>query len=253
MFAPCPPTAIYASRILTPQEEISDGIIVVEGSRIAGLGHRDDVRDPSGRGRLRRDGDDRRAGLRGLAYPWRWRPRRDGSEREGSRPHHLHCRAPRDHIPSCHHCHRAAERDQPQPRRESRATFAVTRTSEDNSRPAAEILGIHLEGPFVSKARRGVHPPDSLARPSVDILEELLEAADGLVRILTLAPELPGALDLIARSFGRNIVVALGHTDADYDQARAAIHAGARHAVHVFNAMRPFSHRDPGVLGASAK
>ena len=115
---------------------------------------------------------------------------------------------------------------------------------------AAEILGIHLEGPFISQARRGVHPADALAKPSVATLGKFIEAADGLVKIVTLAPELPGALELIAAAVAAKIVAAIGHTDADYDQARAAIHAGARHAVHMYNAMRPFSHRDPGVVGA---
>jgi N-acetylglucosamine-6-phosphate deacetylase len=67
---------------------------------------------------------------------------------------------------------------------------------------------------------------------------------------LTVAPELPGALEMIAHAVAENIVVALGHTDADYDQARAAIEAGARHSVHFYNAMRPFTHRDPGIVGA---
>jgi N-acetylglucosamine-6-phosphate deacetylase len=122
--------------------------------------------------------------------------------------------------------------------------------SPENNRLAAEILGIHLEGPFISKARRGVHPPDAIAKPSAEVLEKVLNASDGLVKIVTLAPELPGAIPLIESAVAAKIVVALGHTDADYDQSRAAIHAGARHAVHFYNAMRPFTHRDPGVVGA---
>jgi N-acetylglucosamine-6-phosphate deacetylase len=117
-------------------------------------------------------------------------------------------------------------------------------------RPAAEILGVHLEGPFISATRRGVHPVESIVRPSVEILEKLLKAADGFVRILTIAPELPGAMDLIGAAVAAKVTVALGHTDANYEQARAAIQAGARHAVHIYNAMRPFTHRDPGIVGA---
>jgi N-acetylglucosamine-6-phosphate deacetylase len=120
----------------------------------------------------------------------------------------------------------------------------------DNAPLAAEILGIHLEGPFINPARRGVHPLSAIASPSVQGFHELYNAADGLVRILTLAPELPGALELIEAAVGAGVVAAMGHTDADYDQARAAIRAGARHTVHTYNAMRPFSHRDPGILGA---
>jgi len=114
----------------------------------------------------------------------------------------------------------------------------------------AEIVGIHLEGPFISPARRGVHPAGAIANPSVTLLDRYLEAAAGTAKILTLAPEIPGALELVERGYAKGLVVALGHTDATYEQARMAIFRGARHAVHVFNAMRPFSHRELGVLGA---
>jgi N-acetylglucosamine-6-phosphate deacetylase len=114
----------------------------------------------------------------------------------------------------------------------------------------AEILGIHFEGPFLSKERRGVHPQEWLQLPSAEVLQRFLQAASGNARILTIAPELLGAMPCIdaARSLG--MVVSLGHTDATYEQARAAVAHGAHHATHVYNAMRPFTHRDPGVLGA---
>jgi N-acetylglucosamine-6-phosphate deacetylase len=114
----------------------------------------------------------------------------------------------------------------------------------------AEILGIHFEGPFLSKERRGVHPAEWLQPPSAELLQRFLQAASGNARILTIAPELLGAMPCIdaARSLG--MVVSIGHTDATYEQARAAIAHGAHHATHVYNAMRPFTHRDPGVIGA---
>jgi N-acetylglucosamine-6-phosphate deacetylase len=114
----------------------------------------------------------------------------------------------------------------------------------------AEILGIHFEGPFLSKERRGVHPTEWLQLPSAELLQKFLQAANGNARILTIAPELLGAMPCIdaARSLG--MVVSIGHTDATYEQARAAVAHGAHHATHVYNAMRPFSHRDPGVIGA---
>src|ERR1700693_1121112 len=117
--------------------------------------------------------------------------------------------------------------------------------------PAAEILGIHLEGPFWSAARRGVHPPEWLVPPSIETLRRFLSAADGCARILTLAPELPGALECVEAARAAGLVVALGHTDATYAEAEAAIEKGARHAVHVFHAMRQFLHRETGVLGAA--
>jgi N-acetylglucosamine-6-phosphate deacetylase len=114
----------------------------------------------------------------------------------------------------------------------------------------AEVLGIHFEGPFLSPARRGVHPPEWLKLPSAEILEKLLQAAAGNAQILTIAPELLGAMPCIDAARNAGMVVAMGHTDATYEQARAAIAHGVHHAVHVYNAMRPFSHRDSGVIGA---
>jgi N-acetylglucosamine-6-phosphate deacetylase len=114
----------------------------------------------------------------------------------------------------------------------------------------AEVLGIHFEGPFLSLARRGVHPPEWLQLPSAELLDRLLQAAAGNAQILTLAPELLGAMPCIDSARKAGMVVAVGHTDATYEQTRAAIAHGVRHAVHVYNAMRPFSHRDSGVIGA---
>jgi N-acetylglucosamine-6-phosphate deacetylase len=114
----------------------------------------------------------------------------------------------------------------------------------------AEVLGIHFEGPFISPLRRGVHPQEWIKQPSAELLDKFLHAAAGNARILTLAPEIFGAMPCIDAARKAGMVVALGHTDATYEQARAAIARGARHAVHVYNAMRPFSHRDSGVIGA---
>jgi N-acetylglucosamine-6-phosphate deacetylase len=128
------------------------------------------------------------------------------------------------------------------------ARFITQQLKTDDAR--AEVLGVHYEGPFLNKARRGVHPTECLQLPSTDLLERLLQAASGNARILTLAPELPGAVPCIEAARTAGVVVAMGHTDATYEEARAAISRGVRHAVHVYNAMRPFSHRDSGVIGA---
>jgi N-acetylglucosamine-6-phosphate deacetylase len=114
----------------------------------------------------------------------------------------------------------------------------------------AEVLGVHYEGPFLSKVRRGVHPAEWIQLPSADLLDGLLRAAAGNGRLLTIAPELMGAAPAIDAARKAGVVVAMGHTDATYEQARAAIARGVHHAVHVYNAMRPFSHRDSGVIGA---
>ncbi|HEU5268265.1 MAG TPA: N-acetylglucosamine-6-phosphate deacetylase [Jatrophihabitans sp.] len=114
-----------------------------------------------------------------------------------------------------------------------------------------QVLGAHLEGPFLSPARRGAHHPEYLRYPDVTVFDALADAARGTLRVLTLAPELPGALDVIAAARARGVIVAVGHTDADYDATRAAIDAGARLATHLFNGMRPLHHREPGVVGAA--
>jgi len=123
-------------------------------------------------------------------------------------------------------------------------------TQHETNKPRAEILGIHFEGPFLSKERRGVHPTEFLQLPSAEFLQRLIHASSGNARIITIAPELLGAMPCIdaARSLG--MVVSIGHTDATYEQSRAAVAHGAHHATHVYNAMRPFTHRDPGVIGA---
>jgi N-acetylglucosamine-6-phosphate deacetylase len=113
----------------------------------------------------------------------------------------------------------------------------------------ARPLGIHLEGPFLSHKRRGVHPPEYLVEPTLEIFERLWQAAHGHVRMMTIAPELPGALEVIAEAARRKVCVSIGHSDATLEAARAGVHAGAHHATHTFNAMRPLDHRDPGILG----
>jgi N-acetylglucosamine-6-phosphate deacetylase len=124
-------------------------------------------------------------------------------------------------------------------------------TAQHNTNePRAEVLGVHYEGPFISSARRGVHPKEWIQLPSAELLERFLRAASGNARILTIAPELLGASPCIDAAHKAGLVVAMGHTDATYEQARAAVARGVHHAVHVYNAMRPFSHRDSGVIGA---
>jgi N-acetylglucosamine-6-phosphate deacetylase len=114
----------------------------------------------------------------------------------------------------------------------------------------ARPLGVHLEGPFLSHARRGVHPPLDLQPPSEELFNQMWNAAAGQIRMLTIAPELDGALELISNAARRGVCVSLGHSNATLPQALAGIKAGARHATHSFNAMRRLDHRDPGLLGA---
>jgi N-acetylglucosamine-6-phosphate deacetylase len=121
--------------------------------------------------------------------------------------------------------------------------------AEKNAAGGARPLGIHLEGPFLSHARRGVHPPVDLVEPSIAAFDKLWQAARGHVRMLTIAPELNGAEEVIAEATKRGVCVSIGHSDANLEQARRGVKAGARHATHTFNAMRPLDHRAPGILG----
>ena len=243
------PIAIHAGRAFTPHEEISDAVIVVEEGKIARVGRRDEIEIPAGAKEI-------------LA--------RDMTVVPGFVDIHIHGAGGHDVMSSTEEALTAVAKTVARHGTTSLVATTVTappdetrRCLEDIARyiaspvnteapslPAAEIIGIHLEGPFISAVCRGVHPPGAIAKPSITLLDRYLEAANGTVRILTLAPEIPGALELVERAYARGIVVALGHTDATYEQAHTAIFRGARHAVHVFNAMRPFSHRETGVLGA---
>lgn len=113
---------------------------------------------------------------------------------------------------------------------------------------AAAVLGMHLEGPFISPLRLGAHPALNL-EPRGAAFERVL--AMNALRVITLAPELPGAIDAIRRLTARAVVVSIGHTNATFEQANAAVAAGARMFTHLFNAMRPLHHRDPGVIAAA--
>ncbi len=110
-------------------------------------------------------------------------------------------------------------------------------------------IGIHLEGPFLSHAKRGVHPPDLLLAPQIDIFDRMFEAAEGHVRLMTLAPELAGATELAAHATAKGVRVSVGHSNATAAETAPVLAAGATSATHTFNAMRPLDHREPGILG----
>jgi N-acetylglucosamine-6-phosphate deacetylase len=117
--------------------------------------------------------------------------------------------------------------------------------AESQARP----IGIHLEGPFLSHAKRGVHPPEHLLAPDIVLFDRLFQAAEGHIRLMTLAPELPGAAELTSHATARGVRVSVGHSNATAAETQAAIAAGAVSATHTFNAMRPLDHRESGILG----
>jgi N-acetylglucosamine-6-phosphate deacetylase len=245
-----PLLAIHAGRALTPLEEIPDAVILLEDRSIRWIGPRAAAVLPPGTQEL-----DARAHI---AVP-------------GFADVHIHGAAGHDVMEATPEALEAvagflqrfgvtsfvattvsasAEQTTAALAGLARAIRSQPERSGNASPRAAECLGLHLEGPFLSAARRGVHPREQLLAPSAGLLARFLDAADGCARILTLAPELPSSEETIRAACRAGLVVALGHTDATYSHAHRAIECGARHAVHVFNAMRPFSHRETGVIGA---
>lgn len=240
-------TIIQAGRALTPLEEIPDAAVVFEDGRIISVGPRAGVEAPAGAKQV-------------LA--------RDATIVPGFVDIHVHGAGGHDFMSSTeeamttvastivrHGTTSAVATTVTAPPDETRRCLEsisrfILNNPNSSREAAAEIIGIHMEGPFISSVRRGVHPAGAIAKPSVSLLDRYLEAAGGTAKILTLAPEIPGAMELVERAYAKGLVVGLGHTDATYEQAHTAISKGARHAVHVFNAMRPFSHRETGVLGA---
>jgi len=116
---------------------------------------------------------------------------------------------------------------------------------------AGELAGIYLEGPFIARSKCGAHDPDLLRDPDTAEFDRWVKAGRGHVRMVTVAPELPGALDLVGAAVSSGVVAAVGHTEATYEQTLAAFDAGATVATHLYNAMRPLNHRDPGPIAAA--
>lgn len=117
--------------------------------------------------------------------------------------------------------------------------------------PGAELVGVNLEGPFLSMAKKGAQNGAWLQLPNVPLLEKLMDASQGLVKLVSVAPELEGALEFI-RQVKDRVTVSVAHTAAGYDTALAAFQAGAKQCTHLYNGMPPFGHREPGVVGAAA-
>ena len=127
----------------------------------------------------------------------------------------------------------------------------IAALAEAGPRPGGHVVGAHLEGPFLSHARCGAQHPEHLLEPDPQTLAELLKAGQGWVRAVTLAPELPGGLDLVDRLVDEGVVAAVGHTDARYAEALAGFARGATLLTHAYNGMRPVHHREPGPVAAA--
>src|SRR5713101_6646052 len=241
-----PTILIHAGRALTPTTEINDAGILIREDSIEAIGPRSSMTLPAGAQEIRAT---------------------DKTAVPGFIDVHIHGAGGHDVMEGTDAALRSITRKVSQYGTTSLVATTVTASTDQTLRaiegiagyiaqqhkteePRAEVLGIHFEGPFISKQRRGVHPSEWIQLPSAETLSRFLKAAAGNARILTIAPEVLGAAPCIDAARQAGLVVSIGHTDATYEQARAAMARGARSATHVYNAMRPFSHRDPGVIGA---
>jgi N-acetylglucosamine-6-phosphate deacetylase len=119
----------------------------------------------------------------------------------------------------------------------------------ERAHEGATPIGIHLEGPFISHAKRGVHPVGDILPPSIQLFDSFQQASRGHIKLMTIAPEIPGAVELIAHATAEGVRISIGHTNATSPETQAGIDAGATSATHTYNAMRALDHRAPGVLG----
>jgi len=244
--APMTTILLHTAKAITPTGEISDAGILIRDGVIEAVGARTDVSLPAGAIEIKAT---------------------DQTAVPGFIDVHIHGAGGRDVMEGSNEALSTVARTVAKRGTTSMVATTVTAAPDDIVRsvegianfitnqhrsedPRAEVIGIHYEGPFISTVRRGVHPKEWVTLPNRDLLDRMVTAAAGNARILTIAPELLGAMPCIDAARNLGIVVAMGHTDATYEQARAAIAHGAHHAVHVYNAMRPFSHRDSGVIGA---
>jgi N-acetylglucosamine-6-phosphate deacetylase len=241
-----PTTLIHTGRALTPTAEINDAGILIRESLIEAIGPRAGITLPAG-------------GLEIHAT--------DKTATPGFVDIHIHGAGGHDVMEATDAALGIVTRKVAPFGTTSLLATTVTASPDDTCRAAegiarfithehasmdsgAEVLGIHFEGPFISNVRRGVHPVEWIQLPSAELLERFLQAAAGNARLLTIAPEVLGAAPCMEAALHAGLVISLGHTDANYEQTRFAIAHGARSATHMYNAMRPFTHRDPGVIGA---
>ena len=235
--------AVTAGRVMTPDRVILDGVVLVEGSKILEVGSRAAVR------------------FSGDEFEVMNHPRQLLAP--GFIDVHIHGALGRDVMEGTGEALEVISRFLAA--HGTTSFLATTMTASpiatlqavealggqvDHPLPGARMLGLHLEGPFINPEKRGAHPAKHIRPPSTLIFEQLLARSGRRIKLITLAPEVEGSLEMIEFARSRGVIVSLGHSNATLEETMAAIDLGAANATHLFNAMRSFSHRDPGILGA---
>lgn len=244
-------TAILAGTILTPITQINNGAILIEAGRIVDVGPVGKVKIPPGATVI--DHQDR------IVTP-------------GFIDMHIHGAAGHDFMEAtpaavaeigkflARHgttsyvattVTASAEKVVDAARRLGEIVHAFRSSDHTNGPVEAEPLGVHFEGPFLNVIRRGAHPAADIQKPNLESLKKFIAATGGTARVLALAPELDDAMALLDYARSQGVRVGIGHSNATFEEAERGIAAGATHAVHIYNAMRPFSHRDAGIIGAA--
>jgi len=240
-------TAFVAKTLLTPLTSLSRPVVLVEDGQILAVGNRDEVPIPAG-ARIEDFGDAVLApGM--IDIHLHGGGGHDIMEASDEALAHVGRQLARHGVTSYLPTTVTAPWDSTRAALERLSRLLDHPPLQLEGDACAQPLSVHLEGPFISHLRPGVHPLADIVEPSLERFESLWEASRGRIGLVTMAPELEGALDVVAAAASRGVVVSMGHTDADLAAAHAGRRAGASHITHTFNAMRPLNHREPGILG----
>lgn len=237
------PIAIIGGTIITPLQKYNQGVLLISGDKIAAVGTADEVKIPenaetiNAAGKLVAPGyiDSHTHG--GFGY--------DYMDINQDQLDEVLAKLPSKGVTSVVPTIASASLDD-----QIRMLKALKEGAHRSPR-GAKIVGVHLEGPYLAPEKRGAQPLDALRMPNIEEVHRLLEIGEGLVRLVTLAPELPGCLDVIEYLAGQGVVVSAGHTIASYDVIESAVKRGLSRAAHLFNGMEALHHRKPGMVGAA--